>query len=214
VDEEHPGDSDVMFETTASGNSMRSTTPDSIALWQQNVTQFAALQTAVRFMEARDASDGQALRALVADDARIVDHDVTSPDEYIPDARWRAATAWRFMNPECDVAGSGTPVRVVCTYTFANALTEGFGVGPYEGSHYEFEIADGLIHDVTNNWNAPDYPGEAYEPFLVWLDANAPAEDSDLMFGDKYTQESLDLWARHLPTWLDSLDQDQAATTD
>lgn len=150
----------------------------------------------------------------MADDATIVDHDVVTPDQYLPDARWREATDWRFMNPQCDVTGSGTPVPVVCSYTFANALTEGFGVGPYEGSEYELEIANGLVQVIANNWDPGAYPAEAYEPFLLWLDANAPPEDSDVMFGDKYSQESLDLWAEHLPRWLDSLDEDQAGTTD
>jgi hypothetical protein len=214
VDEAHPGDGDVMFGTTATGDLVGSTTPESIDLWQRNVTQFAALQTAVRFMQARDAWDGETLRALVADDARIADHDVVTSDQYIADARWRAATAWRFMDPQCEVVGAGTPVSVVCTYTFANALSEGFGVGPYEGSRYEFEIADGLIHDVTNNWDPGEYPGEAYEPFLVWLESNDSPGDSDVMFGEKFTQESLDLWAQYLPRWLDSLEQDRAGAAD
>jgi hypothetical protein len=42
LDETHPGDGDVMFDTTTDGSAIRNTTPESLALWEQHIPEFVA----------------------------------------------------------------------------------------------------------------------------------------------------------------------------
>ena len=69
------------------------------------------MQTGVNFVEARDAWDGEAVRALVTDDAVIVDLGVTNVDDYLPGAEVEQATGWRYMQPECTATVLGPPIR-------------------------------------------------------------------------------------------------------
>ena len=70
----------------------------------------SSVPIAVRFMEARAAYDGEAVRALVADDATIaLSHEwIASPDEYLLLDDWERAIGITFGDPVCD---EGSPAE-------------------------------------------------------------------------------------------------------
>ena len=100
------------------------------------------VEIATAFIEARDAWDGEAARALVADDA-LIDGFVATADEYLTQDEFERATGWRFMQPDCAETVAGPPADVFCTYTMENAWSRARGVGPFPNSKFWFTIADG-----------------------------------------------------------------------
>ena len=176
------------------------------------------------FIEARAAFDGEAVRALVADDATISRaHEwVDSADDYLVLDDWERAIGMSFLDAECD---ESSPGRVRCTYTMETAMTRALGVGPYANS-FLFEIVDGEIQQVNHvrngfevRGNSEDYSDLSYftEVFFVaftpWLDANHPG-DQDLMFSAEsvdnvqpplITPESILLWEAHVEEFVRSL---------
>jgi hypothetical protein len=140
-----------------------------------------AIGVAQRFVEARDAWDGETVRSLVADDAVIEDFAVRTVDDYVANSEFDQATGWRFMQPECTATAVGPPVEVSCTYTMENAWSRALGVGPYTGSSFEFVIADGEIQQVTNNFDTSQYSTQVVDVFGAWLNEAHPG-DFDAIF--------------------------------
>ena len=178
----------------------------------------AAEQVALDFIADRAAWDGEAVRALVADDAAIAAafEWADAPDDYLLLDDFERASGVRFLDPDCD---EGSPGRVRCTYTMESNLTTAIGVGPYSNS-FLFEISDGKIHQVNHNrTDNSGVPGAFFTDvytlvFRPWLEANHPG-DADLMFnpiGDNnlhpplITVESVALWAERVPEFIASLD--------
>ena len=168
-----------------------------------------AIGLAQRFVEARDAWDGEAVRALVADDAVIDDFAVSSPDDYIADAELDRAIGWRYMQPECTAIVPGPPIQVSCTYTMQNAWSEALGVGPFTGSNLRFVIANGQIQQVTHIFDVSEFDPEVWAIFQEWLSATHPG-DVGVMFdtnsGDfSLTPEAIALFEQHTTEFVASL---------
>ena len=66
-------------------------------------------------VEARDGWDGEAVRALMAEDAVIDDFGVTRVGDFLPVAEFEAATEWRYLKPLCPATEIGPPAEVTCT---------------------------------------------------------------------------------------------------
>jgi hypothetical protein len=172
-----------------------------------------AIQTALEFIQARNAWDGPTMRALVADNAPVVDFAVEKPDDYLAMAELERTLQWQYLDPDCTARSDGAVMHVRCTYVMQNRLSQATGTGPYRGSRMEFTISDGLIDTVVNTFNHDRYGPEVLVPFSDWLNANHPG-DIDVMFflndsGDinrSLTPESLALWSERVPQYVTSED--------
>ena len=133
-----------------------------------------AIALAQRFVDARDAWDGEAVRALVADDAVIDDFAVSNADDYLPGAEIERATGWRYMQPQCTAIVPGPPIQVSCTYTMQNAWSQALGVGPFTGSNFKFVIANGQIQQVTHIFDFSEFDPQVFAVFFAWLTATPP----------------------------------------
>jgi hypothetical protein len=175
----------------------------------QQGAELTAIRTALEFFDARNAWDGPAARALVADDADVADFAVDAPDHYLAMAVLERTLQWQYLDPVCTATMDGAVGHVRCTYLMQNGLSEAVGTGPYSGSRMDFEISDGLIQMVANTFDHSLYSTEVLVPYVEWLDVNHPG-DSDVMFitneqGDtnrSLSPESLALWAEHLPEYV------------
>ena len=126
-----------------------------------------AIGIAQRFVEARDRWDGEAVRALVSDDAMLDDFGVTNVDLYLPGAEFERVTGWRYMQPECKESVPGPPIQVPCTYTMQNAWSEAIGVGPFTGSSFRFRVADGQIQQVRHNFDYSMFDAQVFTVFSM-----------------------------------------------
>ncbi len=165
-----------------------------------------AIGLAQRFMEASDAWDGEAVRALVTDDAVIDDFAVTNADDYLLVAEFEEATGWRYMQPECTATVPDPPVKVTCTYTMENAWSQAIGVGPFTGSTFEFVIADGQIQQITHDFDFSDFDPEVLAVFDEWLTVTYP-NDFDVMWDSgaaRLTPEAIALFKQHTTEFVSS----------
>jgi hypothetical protein len=159
----------------------------------------AAIALAKRFVEARDAWDGEGVRALVADDAVIDDFAVSNADDYLPKVELEQVTGWRYMQPECTAIVPSPPIQVSCTYTMQNAWSEALGVGPFTGSNFTFVIADGQIQQVTHFFDFSEFDPQVYAFFQAWLTATHPNDVGVMYDGGVFslTPESIALFEDH-----------------
>lgn len=167
-----------------------------------------AVGLAQRFVEARDSWDGEAVRALVADDALIDDHAVENADDYLRVAAVEQATGWRYLQPDCTATVSDAPVEVTCTYTMENAWSQAIGVGPFTGSSFDFVVADGQIQQIAHHFNYTVFEPQVYAVFGRWLTATYP-NDVEVMFNSnatfRLTPESVALFEAHTTEFISSL---------
>lgn len=162
----------------------------------------AALSVAQDFMAARSEWDGETVQSLLAVDATIVGTEFArSSADYPALSDYERAVGWRYLNPDCAISSPG---RIRCTYTLDSDTTRALGVGPYNGNSFLLEIEDGLIQQVTHNFNTAQFLIDT-EVFNSWLAASYPS-DIELMFvpsvngGDQFariTPDSIVLWENH-----------------
>lgn len=199
----YPNDIDVMWDSTVR------LTPEAIALFKQHTIEFETVQPGVNFVKARDRSDGEAVRALVTDDAVIDDLAVSNADDYLLVAEFEPATGWRYMRPVCTATVLEPPVEVNCTYTMENAWSQALGVGPFTGSSFEFVIADGQIQQIRHSFDSSQFSPQVFDVFLEWL-TDAYPNDVDVMWDSSsgnalLTPEALALFEQHTTEFVSSL---------
>jgi hypothetical protein len=213
LDDVHPGDTDVIWAIDAVGRATPKLTPEALALLELRIHEFVAVAPAIRFIDARNTWDGETVRSLVADDAEIAsDFAVADADDYLVNAAFERALQWRFGQPRCSVTLAGPPALVTCPYVMENTLTRALGVGPFIGSSFEFEIADGRIQRVTHTFDYSQYSGQAFEVLLDWLVQTHPG-DFDVMFATaadgsnvrSMTPEALTLFEQRIPEFVASV---------
>jgi hypothetical protein len=181
LNDTHSDDVDTMYDFTGPVPIAHST-PEALNLQEQYTDEFIAVRNAVSFIEARDRWDGEAVRAMVADDAEIVgENQVTTADDYLVNAEFERVTEWRFMEPECAAIEVGPPARVSCFYVMENAWSRALGVGPFTGSRFTFEIDDGQIQEVDHYFDYNLFGPQAFEVWVAWLIDNHP-DDVDAMY--------------------------------
>ena len=204
VSDAHPGDVDLMI-ADSSGNFRL--TPEAIALFEQHTTEFEAVQTGMRFVEARDRWDGAAVRALVADDAVINDLAVSTADDYLAAAQVEQATGWRYMEPSCRATVGDPPVQVTCAYVMQNAWSQALGVGPFTGSRFYFVIDNGQIEQVNHGFDFSRF-SQVYNVFFEWV-SDAHPGDADVMIADssgnfRLTPEAIALFEQYTTEFVSS----------
>ena len=169
----------------------------------------SAIAIALGFLDARNAWDGPAVRALVADDADVGDFAVSAPDDYLAMAVLERTLEWQYVEPECTATPEVTVTHVRCTYLMQNRLSRAAGTGPYEGSHLDIDVADGRLRRVVNTFRHDRYAVEVLGPLTDWLNTAHPG-DTDVMFttnergeaNRSLAPESLALWAERLPEYV------------
>jgi hypothetical protein len=174
-----------------------------------------AEQIASRFIDARDSWDGDTARSLIADDAVIYDFAITGADGYLANSELERIFEWRFQLRLCSVTAVGPPASVTCTYDMRNALSEALAVGPFNGSHFEFIVDNGLIQRVRHFVDYSLYEPQVVDVFWDWLDETHPG-DSGVIFlttGDgmahrNTTPEALDLARQRIPEFVSSVSSD------
>ncbi|MGI9622779.1 MAG: nuclear transport factor 2 family protein [Acidimicrobiales bacterium] len=162
------------------------------------------------FMEALDSWDADTATALLASDAVIVDL-AENAEEYVALSAYHEATGWRFHVNECREVNEGPPAIVRCTYTTENDMSRALGVGPFIGSFFQFQIADGEIIDLTHKFDTTAYSPQVWTPFLSWVRSNHPGDVGtmyDLSGSEQLpltTPESVALWERYTTEFAESL---------
>ena len=98
--------------------------------------------------------------------------------------------------------------QVKCTYTMQNAWSEAIGVGPFTGSSFRFEIADGRIQKVTHHFDFSEFDPYVFAVFEEWL-TDAYPDDVDVMFSSSgnfsLTPEAIALFEQHTTEFVSSL---------
>jgi hypothetical protein len=122
---------------------------------------------------------------------------------------WRSAQLWNQavlfeMEPgTCRASAAGQPElsRVECPYAFHSLGSEQLGLGPFDGSSYQFTVRDGEIVKLADDFefiiNA--YSKQVWEPFATWVADNHP-QDFEVMYDEGVmvtTDESIALWHEH-----------------
>jgi hypothetical protein len=141
----------------------------------------AAEQLANRFIDARNAWDGDTVRSLLADGAVVEDFSVASADDVVAKSDFERIVGWRFLEPQCTTTDVGPPTVVRCTYAMEDSMSRALGAGPFTGSSFELVVVDGRIEHATHEFDFSRYDSEVFEIFAEWLDTNHPG-DSDVMF--------------------------------
>ena len=167
------------------------------------------VEIATAFIEARDAWDGEAARALVADDA-LIDGFVATADEYLTQDEFERATGWRFMQPDCAETVAGPPADVFCTYTMENAWSRARGVGPFPNSKFWFTIADGKIQQLTHLFEISEFSPQVWDVVRKWVRDTHP-EDLDVLYTPEFdapirTPEAIALWEQYTKEFVASME--------
>ena len=162
---------------------------------------------ATSFIEASTASEATAAVALLAPDATINHPAVARVGEYQGWVDYRLAIGWRATVTDC--TGAGT--EVTCTYTFENDWTRALEVGPFGGSSFQFNIADGQIQELTSNFDTSEFLPQAAEKFFTWILINHLGDINELYddpFGAataRTTPEAIVLWEQYTQEYVASL---------
>lgn len=188
----------------------------SIAVFTNNSEPAAAggetspVATALSFIAARDAWDGETVRSLVATDA-VINGFVATADEYLTIDEFERATGWRFLEPNCTEGGSGAiGVRVLCTYTMENAWSQALGVGPFTGSNFDFVIAAGQIQELTHTFDFTQFSPQVWEVFFAWV-SDSHLQDVVVMYDfsvstdvPRRTPEAIALWEQYTDEFVEA----------
>lgn len=125
-------------------------------------------QVAERYLAARDAYDAEAARALIAPDAVLNDIPVIPIDEL--DAGFDVLSIYEFsFDPiECSTVENAATSRVTCSYRLHTALSDVVGYPPVAGA-MNFEIVDGKITRLDDNFPFLEFSPNVFRPFATWL---------------------------------------------
>ena len=161
-----------------------------------------------RFIDARDAWDGEAAVALFAPDAVISgENGIAFAEDYPALFSWFQATDWRWTVEECTVTMAGPPAEVTCTYTQENAFSRALEVEAGVGS-FDFITSNGQILKLHNN---PRSSRSALEGrFFGWV-LTTHREDIEVLYKEgnadvpRLTPESIALWEEYTNEFVASV---------
>ena len=128
------------------------------------------LEIAERYLMARDAYDAEAVRALIAPGAQLNDMPAINLDELEAGLEMLSIYEFSYDPFEC-TPGEGDPDSwVSCRYQLETALNGPVGYPPVAG-HMSFQIVDGNIVQLHNQFPMGLYSPSVFRPFLDWLAA-------------------------------------------
>lgn len=157
------------------------------------------LDVASGYMTAIQDWDAETTLELLAEDAVVEGGPVSSVEELPNQLAWMRALDWRWVPGECTASEDQPVTQVTCSFVHENMLSRSLGVGPFEGSTMDLEIADGLVQRSTQRLDITEYSPQVFEVFRNWLNTNYP-QDVVVLFADgccwaDVSPESVALWA-------------------
>jgi hypothetical protein len=169
-----------------------------------------ATEVARGFVEAYGAFDADKALSYLADDADISGLiEGGSPEALRPHLAWLEAVGQKQMLDSCNErSSSATDISIRCTYDFHSFGSDELGLGPFRGSYFDLTVRDGAIVQASKYVENEQFSPQMWSPFADWMDANYPA-DADVMYTSasrsglpRYTEESIQLWARHIRDYV------------
>ncbi len=175
------------------------------------------LGVAAQFLDARNAHDGAAVRALFADDASVRDDLLRDENgnflafdeiDFIGLSEGERATGVRLRDTECTVS---SPVRVRCTYTWENAWSVVIGDDKYVGNSFILDIADGRIEQMTHTFavgTEGSDEGHISQTVNQWLLANHPEDLATMVDPNGFARnspEAVALWEAYTEEFVASV---------
>jgi hypothetical protein len=159
-----------------------------------------------RYMEARNAYDPERARALMTDDAVLLDVHRMSRQEL--ELGFESLRVYGMQFEPYDCANRAGSILVTCTYEMDSRLSEIVGFPPVEG-RIRFLVENGRITSLVHDFNFEDYAPNVFEPYIEWLEEEHPGAREQLFIVDDgvntpiLTEESLDL----ADSYLDDYDR-------
>lgn len=170
-----------------------------------------AVPTALGFLEAYAAFDGDRAIGFLAHDAQIsllirsIGADGVRGTTRELRSYLELLEAWRYEHEvtSCDAVGTsdaGTDVRCRFDYDFLGS--DRLGLGPYTGSSFDLTVRDGEIVRVSKVWAFDRFAREMWLPFAEWISREHP-RDATKMYTDhthrgvRLDAASIRRWARH-----------------
>jgi hypothetical protein len=196
----YPADAAVMY--TDSSYSQQRITEQSIGLWRQHTDEYVqtkAVDVTTAFVEAYGGFDRTRAASYLAPDADV--SRLEGGEEWLSGNRWLEETGFELIPEACRAVSSG---RVRCGFSFSGLRSRELGLGPYPGSHFDFEVGNGGIvsASMTLEVDASGFSAQVWEPFAEWVSTTYP-EDAAVMYSDsshsveRLTGESIALWGQH-----------------
>jgi hypothetical protein len=122
-------------------------------------------------MRAFAAHDGERMRALLADDALLVnDYGIAVPDDYVGRAEWDRLTNTTITDVACELL---TPDRVSCLFEIQNSISRHLRSSGHD-AEVIVTVRDGVIVGVQSA--VPFTVEEDLEFFLDWLGRTHPED--------------------------------------
>lgn len=152
------------------------------------------------FIEAMDEADVEAALALFAPNAVFVNDLAESVDDLGPIFEWQTSFGVQWTVRACEQTAAGPPVLVSCEYETQTPMGLAVLAAPVVGS-YDYVISDGLIEEITHNFNGLG----GWDEFARYMRSH---EDFDKMYTDdtaghaRLAPESFALWEEHTARFL------------
>lgn len=139
------------------------------------------LEVAERYLSARDAYDVEAARALIAADAQLSDMPVIGVDEFEAGFEMLSIYEMSYDPFECTQGEGAGANRVRCSYKLYSALNDPVGYPPVTGN-MSFEIVDGKILQLNNQFPFGLYSPNVFRPFVDWVIAEHGEQAIDRLY--------------------------------
>ncbi|HWB90050.1 MAG TPA: hypothetical protein VG872_12695 [Acidimicrobiia bacterium] len=160
----------------------------------------ADVETATAFLQAFGSFDADTAASYLAVD--VLDSEFGGLEGLRLETAFWEAQGFRLLIGACE-AGDVSPVgtAVACSYDYHGIRSDEMGLGPYEGSKWNFTILDGKIISASNyiRFIENGFSAQVWEPFDHWVSQNHP-EDAAIMYADashtmqRISEESNRLW--------------------
>jgi hypothetical protein len=133
--------------------------------------------------------------------------------------RWLEAVGFKVVLDSCD---GSTPGTVHCVFAFHAIRSDEIGLGPFDGSTFDFRILDGEIVSASMVWNIDEFGPQVWEPFAGWVAETYPEDVAILYTGSaqnmqRFTDEAIALWDQRSREYVDvarsRVEAEQVATS-
>lgn len=164
-----------------------------------------AIAVATAFVEAYAAFDLDLASSYLAADADLSRLDGGQEGWRLGNA-WLAASGAEIVLGEC--AQGASVASVACPFDFHGLGSNEIGLGPYGRSVFDLTVENGQVTAAAIGWSyvGNGFSDEMWVPFANWIQTNYP-EDMAAMYSDGInsqllTEESIDLWKRHVGEYV------------
>ena len=205
---------------TASGPTLAVATTAVIGPPTVNPADASAEEAARGFLDAYATFDAEKAMTYVADDADlkgVIDAQVPASTEGLSlMLSLLKAVGYVQTVTSCEAAAFGSGTSVVCDYDFCALGSHQIGRVPFSGSSFVFTVRDGAIVRASQHWNLDKFVPQMGEPFAEWVSSTYP-KDAAVMYldgtpsrGFRLSSESIRLWERHTPEYVEEVKQGNA----